>query len=99
MKPSDINNQARSVEPPPTALSPRQRQVHDLMIQGLSRSEIANRLGLALGTVKLHIAKVFRKTSTRSQVELMVKHYSAAAHAAAAEHWTTLNKLLTARKT
>jgi two-component system, NarL family, nitrate/nitrite response regulator NarL len=56
-------------------LSPRQRQIFDLVVVGQSNKEIARTLGLSEGTVKIHIAKLFEK--------LGVHHRSAVALAGA----------------
>jgi DNA-binding NarL/FixJ family response regulator len=42
-------------------LSPRQAQVLELLARGLSSKEIANRLGLGVGTVKAHRISLYRK--------------------------------------
>ena len=42
-------------------LSPRQTQVLELLARGLSSKEIANRLGLGVGTVKAHRISLYRK--------------------------------------
>jgi DNA-binding NarL/FixJ family response regulator len=41
-------------------LTPRQRDVLDLLIQGKTNKEIAIALGLGEGTVKIHMAAIFR---------------------------------------
>jgi DNA-binding CsgD family transcriptional regulator len=53
-------------------LSIRQREVLNLIVQGLSNKEIARALGLAEGTVKIHIAALFGKLGVhrRSAVAL-----------------------------
>jgi DNA-binding NarL/FixJ family response regulator len=56
-------------------LSPRQRQIFDLVVIGQSNKEIAIELGLSLCTVKIHVAKLFDK--------LGVRHRSAVALAGA----------------
>jgi DNA-binding NarL/FixJ family response regulator len=53
-------------------LTPRQRGVAALIAQGLTNLEIAERLGLAEGTVKLHIANALHETGLRNRVELAV---------------------------
>jgi DNA-binding NarL/FixJ family response regulator len=42
-------------------LSARQRDVFELIVRGLSNKEIARALNLAEGTVKIHVAALFRK--------------------------------------
>ncbi|MCZ8315571.1 response regulator transcription factor, partial [Phreatobacter sp.] len=41
-------------------LTPRQREVLDLLVEGRSNKEIARALDLGHGTVKIHLAAVFR---------------------------------------
>ncbi len=43
-------------------LSPRELEILHLIVEGLANKEIAWRLGIAEGTVKLHVAKVLAKT-------------------------------------
>jgi DNA-binding NarL/FixJ family response regulator len=52
----------RHAEPSPTAemLSERRRQVLKGLVEGLSNKEIARQLGVSEGTVKMHIAALFR---------------------------------------
>lgn len=40
-------------------LTPRQREVLDLVVQGRSNKEISSRLGLSLGTVKNYVSAIF----------------------------------------
>jgi DNA-binding NarL/FixJ family response regulator len=42
-------------------LSPRQRQMLELIARGYSNKEIARELDLALGTVKVHVTALFLK--------------------------------------
>lgn len=41
-------------------LTPRQQDVLDLLVQGKTNKEIASALGLGEGTVKIHVAAIFR---------------------------------------
>ena len=50
-------------------LSPRQRQVLDLLADGAGPSAIAARLGLSLPTVRNHIAAVLHRLDCHSQLE------------------------------
>jgi two-component system response regulator DctR len=52
------------------SLSPREREVLDLMIVGKMNKQIAGTLGLAIRTVEVHRASIFEKFGVRSAVEL-----------------------------
>lgn len=43
-------------------LTPREQQVLELVEQGFKNREIATRLGISLGTVKIHLRHIFDKT-------------------------------------
>jgi DNA-binding NarL/FixJ family response regulator len=51
-------------------LTSREREVARLVASGLRNSEIARELGIANGTVKIHINSIFKKLNTRDRVEL-----------------------------
>jgi predicted ATPase/DNA-binding CsgD family transcriptional regulator len=57
-------------EDAPTALTPRERQVADLLAQGLSNKEIANRLVISQRTAESHVEHILSKfgLSSRAQV-------------------------------
>ncbi|HXV29648.1 MAG TPA: response regulator transcription factor [Sinorhizobium sp.] len=50
-------------------LTPRQREVLLLLVEGLSNKEIARRLRLGEGTVKIHMAALFRSLRVRNRQE------------------------------
>jgi DNA-binding CsgD family transcriptional regulator len=50
-------------------LSPRQRQVLDLLADGLGPSAIARRLELSLPTARNHVAAVLHRLGCHSQLE------------------------------
>lgn len=54
-------------------LSPRQYEVLMLMLQGLSRAEIAKRLGISVRTVDTTRARMMAKLNARSNSELAMK--------------------------
>ena len=52
-------------------LSPREREVLGLLIQGYDTVGLADRLGISPHTVRDHLKNVFRKTANRSRSELL----------------------------
>ncbi|MFN2317972.1 MAG: response regulator transcription factor [Gemmatimonadales bacterium] len=68
------------VNVPPTTralLTPRQRQVIQLIAEGLTNKEIATRLNIAVHTVKTHVHTVLTTLRLRSRLELAVLVYRA----------------------
>jgi DNA-binding CsgD family transcriptional regulator len=53
-------------------LTRRQRDVLDLIVQGKSNKEIARILGLGVGTVKIHVAALFRKLGVNRRAAVAV---------------------------
>jgi DNA-binding NarL/FixJ family response regulator len=58
---------------PPVALTGRQLDVLRLLAEGQSTKEIARVLGLGVGTVKVHLAGVYRALGAHSRMEAVVK--------------------------
>lgn len=57
---------------PLSGLTPRQRDVLDLLVQGRSNKEIARQLDLGEGTVKIHLAALFRNLGVRNRAAAAV---------------------------
>ena len=53
---------------PAGKLTEREREVLASMVEGLSNSEIADRLVVSLGTVKFHVSNIFQKLDVDSRV-------------------------------
>ena len=53
------------------ALTAREREVLDMVAQGMSNKAVANRLGLSAKTVEFHRAKVMEKLHARSVADLV----------------------------
>ena len=64
---------ARGVRSPIDDLTPRQRDVLELLKEGKSNQEIADSMGLKSGTVKIHVTAILKKLGlkNRTQVALM----------------------------
>ena len=54
-------------------LTPREREIVELVSQGMKNREIAERLTITPGTVKVHLMHVFEKTGVRDRYELAVR--------------------------
>ena len=56
-------------------LTQREREVFELVAQGLSNSEIAERLFLTEGTVKTHVNHIFEKLEVRDRTQAVIFAY------------------------
>ncbi len=71
--------------PPPANdkyhLTPRQREVLMLMCEGMSNKSIANKLGMAEGTVKIHVTAILKymNAENRTQAVIMAREAGMAA--------------------
>lgn len=59
-------------------LTPREAEVASLVSKGMKNREIAESLGIATGTVKIHLMHIFEKTSIRDRFELALRGLSSA---------------------
>jgi DNA-binding NarL/FixJ family response regulator len=59
---------------PGTALSTREREILDLLAQGLANKEIGAKLNLSPFTVKNHLARVFEKLHVRCRTEAVMAY-------------------------
>jgi DNA-binding NarL/FixJ family response regulator len=57
-------------------LSPREREILELLAAGFPNKEIASRLGLTDGTVRWHLRHVYHKLHVRSRTEAALKFLS-----------------------
>jgi DNA-binding NarL/FixJ family response regulator len=65
-----------SPEPEPAGsaprLTPRQREVLELLCQGLPNKLICRRLNISSGTVKVHISSILRELGVNSRLQAVV---------------------------
>lgn len=54
-------------------LSPREREILELLAQGFANKEIARRIGVSDGTVRWHLRHVYDKLHVRSRTEAALK--------------------------
>jgi two-component system response regulator FixJ len=66
----DVLDRAR-IETALSTLSPREREVHALLLRGYGNAEIVGMLGISLPTAKQYKAEVMRKLGVRSLSQLM----------------------------
>ncbi len=57
-----------------TLLTKRQMEVYELLSQGLSNSEIAERIGTTVGTAKLHVAAVMEALQASRRIDIVLRH-------------------------
>ena len=62
-----------SVEPE-AGLTSREAELLELLAEGLSNKEIAQKTGISAGTVRNHLANIFQKLHVRCRTEAVVKH-------------------------
>jgi DNA-binding NarL/FixJ family response regulator len=71
-----------SVHDPVSTLSPREREVYDLLCEGHSNIEIARRLFISHATAKVHVRHVYDKLGIRSRTAIALSAASRRSHAA-----------------
>ncbi|MEV4420728.1 LuxR C-terminal-related transcriptional regulator [Patulibacter sp. NPDC049589] len=61
-------------DPLAALLSPREREILDLLVTGASNAAIARRLVIAETTVKSHVRRILRKLHARTRVEAVARY-------------------------
>jgi len=70
----------RSFKAPSAALSSesltsRESEILELLAQGLSNKEIAQKADITAGTVRIHLANIFKKLHVRCRTEAAAKYF------------------------
>jgi DNA-binding CsgD family transcriptional regulator len=60
-----------SLDPPVAGLSERELEIIELVAQGLTNQEIADRLMISKRTVDNHVSNIFTKTGVKNRVALL----------------------------
>lgn len=72
--PRDLLDGQRAPAPHPgAALTPRQREILALVVEGCSNKEIARRIAIREGTVKAHLAAIMRHFGVNNRVKLLLE--------------------------
>ena len=64
-------------EPPPALaqLTPREREIFDLLARGLSNPEICSQLVISEATTKTHVARILQKLDLRDRIQVVIYAY------------------------
>lgn len=54
-------------------LTPRERQVFECILDGLSNKEIADKIGISVRTVKFHVSNLYVKFNVPGRIKLVAK--------------------------
>jgi DNA-binding NarL/FixJ family response regulator len=66
-------HQARAVSEVAPAITPRERQVLELLADGCTLRQIGRRLGISSRTVESHVGKLYRKLTVRSRIQAITR--------------------------
>ena len=58
-------------------LTEREIDVVELICEGMTNKQIANRLEIEEKTVKFHLTNAYRKLGTKTRLELVTRHFRA----------------------
>ncbi len=75
--PVSFQRQELKSSPALSHLTERQRHVFELLAEGCATKTIARRLDLAVGTVKVHLAAIYRTLGASSRLEALAKAHRA----------------------
>ena len=56
-------------------LTPRERQIIELICHGLREKNVAMKLKISIGTVKTHIRNISRKVRVKSKIDMLLRFF------------------------
>jgi len=59
--------------PPGRSLTRREREVLELVAQGLANRQVAEQLGISVGTVKWHLVRIYRKLNVCNRMKAVLR--------------------------
>jgi len=68
-----VDQQTRPAGAPPDRLTPREREVLDQIVEGHTNREIAHKLSLSVGTVKIHVEHIIAKLGVADRTQAAVR--------------------------
>ncbi len=71
--PSSMGNGGRAAAGPRDELAPGEQEAVSWLARGLSNAEIADRMGVSVGSVKSYLAKAGEKLGTHNRVQLLIR--------------------------
>jgi DNA-binding NarL/FixJ family response regulator len=68
---------ARDAPTPLPELTPREREVLQMIAHGLTNAEAARRLGISVHAIKFHLAEIYRRLAVTNRTEAAVAYLQA----------------------
>lgn len=67
--PASMNRRSSNIQSSPESLTPRQQEVVEMMMKGLSNKKIASEMGIVEATIKMHITAIFKRLGVSNRTE------------------------------
>jgi DNA-binding NarL/FixJ family response regulator len=67
--PASMNRRSNNIENTTESFTPRQQEVVEMMMKGLSNKKIASEMGIVEATIKMHITAIFKRLGVSNRTE------------------------------